>query len=169
MINEKFGRGKGLMTGKQPNDNVTTPILISKFIIDKFNLYGKVLDPFKGTGSFYDQFPDTVEKDWCEIDEGRDFFDYQEHVDWIISNPPYSIFDEVLQHSFAVADNIVYLVPLSKVVSSMGRIRNIKKFGGVPYIYVLASSKCGFKFGFPSCIIYIKKKYRGKTKIIVEE
>ena len=145
-----------------------TPVAISKQIIDKFNLYGIVLDPFKGEGSFYNQYPNNIKKDWCEIKENKDFFEYNKKVDWIISNPPYSIFDDVLKHSFEISDNIVFLIPLSKVVSSMGRIRKINNYGGVPYIYILGASKCGFPFGFPACAIYLKKNYKGKTKIIID-
>lgn len=156
MIHKNFGKGKCL-NGNKPNDDIMTPIEISRMIIDKFLLYGTILDPFKGTGSFYDNYPKEIKKDWCEIKQNKDFFLYNEHIDWIISNPPYSILDEVLEHSFEIADNIVYLVPLSKIVSSMGRIKKIKKYGGVPYIFILSASKCRFPFGFPACAIYLKK------------
>lgn len=151
--------------GTVDTDKVYTPENIAKLIINKFNLSGKVLDPFKGQGAFYNNYPETVKKDWCEIDEGKDFFEYKEHVDWIISNPPYSIYDEVMNHSFEIADNIVYLVPLNKIVSSLGRVKKIKEFGGVPYIYIIGASRCGFPFGFPCCAIYVKRGYKGETKI----
>ena len=157
-----FVKGKN---GNTKTDKVYTPLKISKLIIDKFPLNGKVLDAFRGNGSFYDQYPEGVEKDWCEIDDGKDFFEYNEHVDWIITNPPYSIYDEVMEHSMEIADNIVYLLPLSKVVSSLGRIKKIMDFGGVPYIYIIGASRCGFPFGFPACAIHIQKGYQGDTKI----
>ena len=165
MITSKFGYGKGLRTGNKANDKIYTPLPIAKKIIDLFPLYGKVLDPFRGAGAFYEQYPDSVEKDWCEIDEGRDFFDYDKKVDWIITNPPYSIFDEVLEHSFEIADNIVYLVPLSKVVTSLKRIRNILKYGDIKEIHIISASKCGFPFGFPACAIWMQRGYKGNTKI----
>ena len=115
MITNNFGKGKCL-NGNKPNDDVLTPVEISKKIIDMFDIEGTVLDPFKGQGSFYNQYPNNVIKEWCEIKEGKDFFKYNQKVDWIVSNPPYSILDEVLDHSFEIADNIVYLVPLSKIV-----------------------------------------------------
>jgi hypothetical protein len=159
-----FVKGKN---GTVDTDKVYTPVEVAKLIISKFQPVGKVLDAFKGQGAFYNNYPDTVEKDWCEIDEGRDFFEYKEHVDWIITNPPYSLYDEVMEHSFEIADNIVYLVPLTKVVSSLGRIKDIADFGGVPYIYIIGASRCGFPFGFPACAIYIKRGYQGDTKIEV--
>ena len=67
--------------------------------------------------------------------------------------------------SMEIADNIVYLLPLSKVVSSLGRIKKIFEFGGVPYIYIIGASRCGFPFGFPACAIHIQKGYNGETKI----
>ena len=159
-----FVKGK---TGNPTTDKVYTPDNIAKEIIAKFDITGKVLDAFRGKGAFYDNYPADVIKDWCEIDNGKDFFAYNERVDWIITNPPYSIYDEVMEHSFEIADNIVYLVPLSKVVSSLGRIRKIKEFGGVPYIYITGASRCGFPFGFPVCAIHIKRGYEGNTKIEV--
>lgn len=168
MITKSFGKGKCL-NGNKPNDDISTPVEISKMIIDMFDIQGVILDPFKGTGSFYNQYPNYVSKEWCEIKDGRDFFKYDKKVDWIISNPPYSILDEVLDHSFEIADNIVYLIPLSKIVSSMGRIRKVNSFGGIPFVYILSASKCGFPFGFPACAIYFKKDYDGDTKIIVDK
>lgn len=159
-----FVKGK---TGNKTTDKVYTPDNIAKEIIAKFDIGGKVLDAFRGKGAFYDNYPADVIKDWCEIDNGKDFFAYNERVDWIITNPPYSIYDEVMEHSFEIADNIVYLVPLSKVVSSLGRIHKIKEFGGVPYIYIIGASRCGFPFGFPACAIHIQKGYEGNTKIEV--
>lgn len=159
-----FVQGKN---GTVDTDKVYTPEDIAKLIISKFSISGKVLDAFKGAGAFYNNYPDHVEKDWCEIDEGRDFFKYTDHVDWIITNPPYSIYDEVMKHSFEIADNIVYLVPLNKVVSSLGRIKDIYNYGGVPYLYIIGASRCGFPFGFPACAIHIQKGYSGDTRIEV--
>ena len=165
MLTNKFGRGKGLITGNDKNDKIFTPLNVAKQIIDLFDLKGKVLDAFMGNGAFYNQYPDNVEKDWCEINKDRDFFEYNDKVDWIITNPPYSIFDEVLKHSFEIADNIVYLVPLSKVFSSMGRIRKILDFGNIKEIYILSASKCGFPFGFPCCAVHFEKGFKGRTLI----
>jgi hypothetical protein len=51
----------------------------------------RVLEPFKGEGAFYDQLPDHVEKDWCEITQGRDYKDYDKEYDWVVSNPPFKM------------------------------------------------------------------------------
>lgn len=41
MITKTFGKGKCL-NGNKPNDDISTPLEISKLIIDKFLLYGVV-------------------------------------------------------------------------------------------------------------------------------
>ena len=69
-----------------------TPLEIAKDIIKQVN-YSKddlVLEPFKGDGAFYNQLI-NCNKDYCEIDDGKDFFNYTKKVDWIISNPPFKI------------------------------------------------------------------------------
>lgn len=152
------------------HDKVMTPEKIAKMIIDWLPLQKSdiILDPCKGTGSFYNNYPENTIKHYCEIDEGIDFFNFNFDVDWIITNPPYSIFDEFLKHSFEIADNVVFLCPLSKIVSSMGRVRQYKKYGGVPKILIISASKCGFPFGFPCCAVWFKKDYNGLTKIEVD-
>lgn len=50
-----------------------------------------VLEPFKGEGSFYNNFPDNCIKQFCEIEEGLDYKDYSNEFDWVISNPPFRL------------------------------------------------------------------------------
>lgn len=148
-----------------PNDNIMTPRHIAKRIIDNLPIgaLDKVLDPFRGTGAFYDQFPETLcGKDWCEITDGRDFFDYTDKVQWIVSNPPYSQFTEVMQHSYEIADNIVYLIPLNKIVSSWGRCLDLEKYGGVRKLWIFPAGKANFPFGFPACAVWIQRGYKGQ-------
>jgi hypothetical protein len=151
-----------------PNDKIYTPEHIAKMIIGMFPIAGKVLDPFRGGGIFYSNFPECADKEWCEIDDGKDFYDYKEKVNWIISNPPYSDFTRVMQHSYELADNIVYLIPLNKIVSSWGRVKDLEEYGGIVSLYILPAGKCGFPFGFPACVVHIKRGYKGNIQWIVE-
>ena len=50
-----------------------------------------VLEPFRGEGCFYNNFPTYVKSDWCEITEGRDYKDYDKTIDWVITNPPFKL------------------------------------------------------------------------------
>ena len=149
-------------TGKQnQTDKVMTREDVAIEIIKHFNPKGIVLEPAKGTGNFYNNF--KGKKDWCEIDEGRDFFDYNKKVDWIITNPPYSIYDKFLLKCFEVADDVVLLVPLAKAFKSQKIEKEIKKYGGLKEVLMLGGGqKIGFNFGFPCGCLYYKRGYKGK-------
>lgn len=133
-------------TTNNKNDKCMTPHLLARKLIRLLPLYDsafiKILDPFRGTGAFFNNFPEYTDKRWCEIDNGRDFFDCTDKVDWIISNPPYSIFDAVLDHSFDIADNVVYLVPCPRfsvlwLEYANGKITaTLKTFGYCPPVSV---------------------------------
>ncbi|WP_139135052.1 hypothetical protein [Magnetovibrio blakemorei] len=93
-------------------DVVYTPVPLAKFLIEYLNPTGRVLDPCRGNGAFYDNFPAGCEKLYCEITEGKDFFDFHEPVDWIITNPPYStpVLRAFLTHSFRISNNVAFLI-----------------------------------------------------------
>lgn len=77
-------------------------------------------DPFAGTGAFIDQFPSETRNVAGDIMTGQNFFDTQsKSCDWIVSNPPYSLFDSVLDHSCKVCrKGFAYVVSLKKLVVS---------------------------------------------------
>ncbi len=145
-------------------DVVMTPDDVARDIVAHFKPSGRVLDPCKGDGAFLRHMPGA---DWCEIREGRDFFAWREPVDWIVSNPPYSIFSEWLQHSFTVANDIVYLIPTNKPFNSDFLLRQIYKFGGIPEIYscgpgsLFPSAGIGFAVG----AVHFQRNYRGGIKM----
>ena len=86
-------------------------------------------------------------------------------MNWIVTNPPYSDFNRFLEHSFTLADNIVLLVPVAKMFKSMGTLQAIYNYGGFVEIHTVPSSMAGFPFGFPSAVYYLKRGYKGETKI----
>lgn len=145
------------------NDVVFTPDWLSKQICSMFPIEGKVLEPCKGEGSFMKYLP--PETDWCEIADGRNFYDYHKKVDWIVTNPPYSDFNRFLEHSFSLAENIVLLVPIAKLFKSMGTLKQVMAYGGIVSMHLLPASKAGFPFGFPCAVYYLKRGYNGGTKI----
>ena len=151
-------------TGKSTaSDTVMTPPEIAKMIMKHFNPSGTILEPARGTGNIYKEM--MKPKDWCEITQERDFFDYGKRVDWIITNPPYSIYDRFLEQCFKVADNVVLLVPIAKAFKSMRIERMVDKYGGLKEILLIGSGiKCGFAFGFPTGCLHYKRNYKGDIK-----
>ena len=144
-----------------PNDVVFTPDKLAHEITSLFDINGKVLEPCKGEGAFLKYLPkDTM---WCEIADGRNFYDFNDKVDWIVTNPPYSDFNRFLAHCFELAENIVLLVPVAKMFKSMSTIRQVFAYGNIVSIWWLPASRAGFPFGFPCGIFYIKRNYHGAT------
>lgn len=146
------------------NDVVFTSDDIARTLVDLFNPKGKILEPCSGEGVFLKYLP--LETEWCKITKGKDFFDYKEKVDWIFTNPPYSNFDRFLDHSFELAENVMFLVPIAKVWKSWGTILKIKKYGGIKQMWLVPASRCGFPFGFPVAAIHFQKDYHGALTIL---
>ena len=82
---------------KISNDKIYTPPKIVDIMIDfcGYKEGDNVLEPAKGLGAIYDKLKSP--KDYCEIEEGKDYFDYNKKVEWIITNPPYSLIDNFLK------------------------------------------------------------------------
>jgi hypothetical protein len=144
-------------------DVVYTPDNMAREIVDFFKPTGRILEPCKGDGAFLRYMPAA---DWCEIAKGRDFFLYQDKVDWIVGNPPYSIFNIWLRHSFEIADNIVYLIPLNKIFNDFGMLKDIYAYGGVKQIYAIGrGEKINFPMGYAVGAVHFQRDYRGGMSV----
>jgi len=96
--------GHSIKKRTTPNDVFITPLDLAKSHIDmiQYTMHGNLqfqrvsgglwLDSCKNSGSYFNQFPHD-NKEYCEILEGIDFFDYQGSPYVICDNPPYSILD----------------------------------------------------------------------------
>lgn len=151
-----------------PTDVVYTPEHISLGIINHLKPSGSILDPCRGDGSFWKKFPLGSDCDYCEISEGKDFFDYQRKMDWIIGNPPYSIFEQFLEHSFELANNVSFLVPTNKIFQRQIIMERINKWGRLRSIIVYGSGQLiGFPFGFSVGNFYMQKGFNGNCEMIL--
>lgn len=103
--------------------------------------------------------------EWCEITEGRDFFGWSKHVDWVVSNPPYSLTRKWFLHSYKVARNLLYLVPLRNVFSGYGFVKEIHTFGGIVAIRLYGTGgSIGFPMGNAVGAFRIQGGYQGRTE-----
>jgi|TARA_R110001592_G_scaffold126804_1_gene338279 hypothetical protein len=111
-----------------------TPIEITKELIKDIEFIDgeTVLETCRGGGAFYDILPDNIIKDWCEIDMGRDFFEYNNKVDISIANPPYRIeidgerknaIIKWINHQFSITNKECWYLLNGKCWSSMTPIR----------------------------------------------
>ncbi len=146
------------------SDIVYTPDSVAKQIMSHLNPSGVCLDPCKGDGAFLKYMPEG--SDYCEIREGKDFLTYSREVDWVIGNPPYSIFESFLQKAFEISENVSYLVPVNKVFQRQVIMEMINKWGGVKSMIVYGSGQqIDFPFGFSVANFHFQKNYKGDTAI----
>ncbi len=140
----------------------TTPT-VAKRIVEHFQPDGRILEPFRGTGVFLGALSGGTE--WCEIDMGRDFLEWTEPVDWIVTNPPFSFLTAVMRQCFEVARHTVLLVPMSKIYSSEPRMELVRDVAGIEEQLYLGSGRAiGFDIGFPFAAMKFTRGYRGPTK-----
>jgi hypothetical protein len=145
------------------SDYVLTPEWCAKDMIAYFNPQGKILDPCRGLNKvFYNLLPSGT--DYCEIQEGIDFFKYDKKMDWIIGNPPYSIFDSWMEHSYSIATNIVYLLPTFKIFNALGLYRKYKKYGWIKHIRFYDTGKdISWSRSRPIVAVHFQLNYQGDT------
>jgi hypothetical protein len=149
-----------MTVSEKMGDVVYTPAWAAEDIVRHFQPSGKCLDPCKGKGVFMDYLPPDAM--WCEITDGRDFFKWTETVDWVVSNPPYSLTRKWFQHSYQIADNLLYLVPLRNVFSGYGFVREIYEFGGIREIRLYGTGgKLGFPMGNAVGAMHVQRGYVG--------
>jgi hypothetical protein len=156
-----------LMNIPARSDVVYTPDTVARAIVEFYRPRGRILEPAAGDGAFLRHMPGAL---WCELTTGRDFFAWDEHVDWIVSNPPYSVFADWLRHSFDVADNIVYLIPVNKPFNSYKLMSDIYQWGGIRHCLVFGDGKqLGFPFGFATGAFHFQRAYCGGMSVTFAE
>lgn len=141
-------------------DVFLTPVAVAKTMIESIPAKdGEIwFDPFLGGGVFFNNFPSNVEKDFTEIAEGRDFFTYSNKVDVIVSNPPYSILDDVFRKTVELKPRLFCYLLLHGAMTPK-RMEFIQKHGyGMTAIHTCKVFKWygmaeiyTFTFGAPMC------------------
>ncbi len=107
---------------KNPKDVFYTPF---KLVETHLNMFldipdnSTILDPFAGKKVYYDEMKKrflNCNIEYTEIEEGLDFFNYDGNPDYIISNPPYSLINDVLEHSVNLKPKVIsYLLAFHNI------------------------------------------------------
>jgi len=80
-------------------------------------------EPGKGDGRIVDFLSEKMRYQiitWTEITEGKDFFEWNESVDLIFTNPPFSLAREFIEHSIPRCNTCIMLLRLN-YLGSIGR------------------------------------------------
>lgn len=146
-------------------DVVYTPDNVAFDMVNLFQPTGKILEPSKGDGALMKYLPTA---DWCEIESGKDFFNVNTHYDWIVGNPPYSIFADWLRHSFKIADNIVYLIPIIRCFVSSRIIKDIRAYGGIKTIAVYDEQNFkNWTINFAIGAVHFQRGYKSGANVVL--
>tara|TARA_R110001599_G_scaffold305030_1_gene511389 strand:- start:336 stop:836 length:501 start_codon:yes stop_codon:yes gene_type:complete len=145
----------------KPDNVFITPLELSKKAIDMIEYDEDDIwyDPFKNSGSYYNQYPNECKKYYSEILEGKDFFNFDEKITIISSNPPYSFLDEVILKSLSLEPKIInYLIGVGNLTA-----RRIEMFNNAGYGLTKLHMCKVYKWYGMSYIIQFEK---GKNNII---
>ena len=144
----------------QSDDVVMTPIELAEKLVKHFKPKGRGLEPCCGSGNIL-RFLENA--DWCEISRGKDFFDYQEKVDYIFTNPPWSKIRPFLQHSMSLANDIYFLFTINHLWTK-ARLRDIYEQGfGVVEICIFDTPINFPQSGFQVGMVHIRKNCKNNT------
>jgi hypothetical protein len=167
---------KSVITDKN-GENISSVVYTNKkfakrivdYLSPQFTKTDTFLDPCKGDGAFYNNLPKP--KDWCEIQQGKDFFAYDKKASWIITNPPWQgkVYAPFANHCFEVADNVVFLVKLFGAIGTTRRLRDaLTNKHGMKEIIICDWKQAGFYYvdgsakageGFVLAIVHWQKNY----------
>lgn len=163
------------------NDDVQTPFPLALELAhhwSHFLLNKSVLEPCRWSerGNFWTALNQIkIENlDWCEVKEGRNFFDYDKNVDFIITNPPWSLLNRrknkicFLEKSLQISNNVIFLATLNHLNGKKSSHTLIKKYGfHIQEIVYLDTPPIPWPAsGFQLGCVYFKK---GKTNGYIKE
>ena len=159
-------RGKSLVP-KGGNDVVYTPQELANRIVQHFKPSGVVLEPCAGGGAFVRAIRDFTGKKplECEIAMGRDFFDFTMKVNWIITNPPWSLARKFARHAYTVADNVVFLITVNHFTALKARFRDMEEAGfAIREIALVGTPPLPWpQSGFQLGAIHLQRGYKART------
>jgi len=128
--------GNKIKNNKDKKDRVKKDIVYTpdevaqdciKYTLPFLNDEDILLEPFTGKDAFYNNFPKQNKKEWCEIERGRDYLDSVIECDWVITNPPYSIINDILPKLFECKKGFCLLV--NNLTITPPRLQKINEAG----------------------------------------
>lgn len=102
---------------------------------------------------------------WTEVKRGRDFFAWDQPIDWIITNPPWSQIRAFLQHAMTLADHVVFLMTINHVWTK-ARLRDIREAGfGLKEIVLVDMPRTFPQSGFQLGAVHVCRGWKGPVTI----
>jgi hypothetical protein len=168
------------------NDVVQTPRPLARALVEHFRPSGRILEPCRGEGAFFDLLPGA---DWCEILQGRDFLATRvpvaegceptgelpldddrpllahAHYDWIVTNPPWSKIRPFLRRSMELADHVVFLLTINHMWTK-ARVRDVAEAGfGIKEIVLVDMPPSFPQSGFQLGAVHMARGWTGDIRL----
>ena len=158
--------GKRLVP-KGGNDIVYTPQDLADRIVNHFKPSGIVLEPCAGGRAFVNALKKKrgIKALECEIAHGSDFFDFHEKVNWIVTNPPWSLARKFARHAYEIADDVIFLITINHFTALKARFRDMEEAGFAIREIALVDTppspwpQSGFQLG----AIHFQRGYKART------
>lgn len=121
-------------------DRILTPDEVVKQLIQKIPYRGgdTWLDPCFGKGAFFNNFP-SEQKEYCEIDLGKDFLKTTAKYDWVVTNIPFSKPKEFIFHMANTCRKGFGILCLANSMTAT-RLQKIERMGlylyGITVLYI---------------------------------
>jgi Domain of unknown function (DUF6538) len=147
-------------------DQVSTNPELAKRIVDYLQPRGRIIDPCRGSGAFFQHLPHGSE--WCEAADGRDFLSFPGPVDWCITNPPWSAkhYRPIARHAFEISTNVVFLARLYNALGTTARQKDYLERGhSLKEVIGVRWADAGFEpEGFALAVFHWRRGWAGGTK-----
>lgn len=148
--------GHSIKKRNSPKDVFYTPETLVKEHLELIMEYAKEgdkwFDPFFGDGVYYNAFQTDLKMS-TEIAMGKDFFDFKDEVEMIVSNPPYSMIDRVLEHSISLKPRVIsYLIGMGNLTAKRIEYMNKQGYG----LAKLHMTKVFKWYGMSFIVVFVK-------------
>jgi hypothetical protein len=95
-------------------DFYPTPLWCAENLEIDWSQFSTAHEPCRGDGRLYDWLQSQgLSTSYTELTEGLDFFDWNDQVDLIFTNPPFSLAQQFIDHSLAHAQTVFMLLRLN--------------------------------------------------------
>ena len=94
----------------------TPPWCYENLDID-WSMFSSAHEPCRGDGriQFFLEEEHSLACTYSEINEGKDFFDWTEGTDLILTNPPFSLAQDFIDHAVAFSNTCIMLLRINSV------------------------------------------------------
>lgn len=161
---------EGDLCGSGGRMNFQTPTWVCDMIVAEIPKLierpDTILEPTAGEGNLvraiHKRYPSTT------IHTPTDFFEFDEHVDVVVGNPPFSpmrVGYDILERCFGLSNNIIMLMPWLSVINSEKRTEMYRDQGLCKVIHLPRRAFSGSRV--QTCVLVFQYAHNGEIEIVL--